>query len=793
MKRMRIVLRTARLCALTATALSLWMCAGCFLAPPADAEADRIGRIDTEIDVVMDSAEAPVGGLTLEAAIDYALCHNLSIRAAEFEYAIVADAKTGAALRMLPSLQANLGVRVRNKYDASTSERLRDGTRYLEPSFSSEKVGYPTDLTMVWSILDFGLSNLRARRAAERECISGQTLRRLRQRIAMDVTIAYYRLLAAGEIMRERASIEEAVRVQLAVFEDEASKRNLSETERACRSLPLLSGLNVLRNLAREREDALTSLARAMGAPRGQSICAIENRDWSAELPPIPAPGDVPALYERALAARPEMFKADSDERISALEAKAALLQIAPAVNLTADFAHDAGKFLVYHTWMEAGVRLSWDLLRLPAKFSDVKNARQRAELVDLRRKLTAASVLVQVNLALVELNEIAERMELLDDIESNRRAILRGLEEAMASGKSYGADALDERLRHISDYANRCLVRAEYMAAVARLVSALGIDPHIEPGSTGDIFKNGLAPAVLTEEIVQEECLHVAGAETDIPAAPGGVPDAGPGGARLADAGSADEATVAAFDELREGEIGPLPELASLEEFSAWERSASDDYALLTGQQDSPWQSGAADGGAIEDASEDDLTPVLLSGVYGYGAAMKRGSGENPGSPWSREVVLPVPRADEIPRAEVVLPTEGDMRGETGEGIMTMAPGVDPEKREINTVSIPDMKVRPESMAREYDAFSDDIYSMLGPAEILSYKASIESALRSAPTDGKREAPTIGVRDAAEPANKIEDDAAAAFRAEKEAQPVLGDASGTRTGILGRKLYRRR
>ena len=128
-------------------------------------------------------------------------------------------------------------------------------------------------------------------------------------------------------------------------------------------------------------------------------------------------------------------------------------------------------------------MRVSWDLLRLPAKIKEAKTAEKRAELVDMRRRIAAASVMVQVNLAYLELGESRTRIERPDAIEANRRILLKGLQDAGASGKGTAGDALAAGLRHPTAHARRTSARSDYMAAFARLVSGLGL----ELGGRGD------------------------------------------------------------------------------------------------------------------------------------------------------------------------------------------------------------------------------------------------------------------------------------------------------------------
>lgn len=460
----------------------LLLAPGCFK-EPRDPVAERVALFKDEMDDTR--VQFPDGPLALDAAIGHALENNLSIRAAELEFAIAHEITTYSALKQLPSLQADLSLTQRNKYNASSSRSLESGRQSLEPSYSSEKFGHPSGVTLAWSLMDLGLGVLRNRQTGERMRISGENLRRLRQQIAMETTMAYCRLRAAEDILDCAASLEEAIALQLRFNRQSNQEGSMAGTEVAKRAAPLLGGLKTLADLRKEAETAKGSLAKAMGVTRPGALTLDKSTDWLDELPPLP--NDADALYETAVTNRPEMYTADSETAISRDEAKAALLQMAPNVNLSASLHNNPDRYLVYNNWMEAALQVSWDMLRFPLRHREAKTAGQRAELSALKRRMTAASVLVQINLALTEMAADDERMRLTELIEENRRVILRGAEDAAGTGKGNRVDVLTERLRHVTDYAGMAWARSDYMAAKARLLSALGLD----------FFDSGWSPRV--------------------------------------------------------------------------------------------------------------------------------------------------------------------------------------------------------------------------------------------------------------------------------------------------------
>ncbi len=447
--------------------------AGC-MPGKVDARRERLLRVDEDARLSTAGRELPEGELTLAAAVDYALLNNLSIRAAELDHAVKSELKHGAVLRMLPTLQASAEYTYRDEPNASWSESLYNHDMSLEPSVSSEQGYRPIRLPLVWSLLDFGLAAIRASQAEEQARISAEALRRLRQQIAMETTIAYYRAWSAQEVVREAGSLEQAARIQLSVNRGEAEKRSLSRSEEAQRAMPLLMGMRSLRDFGKEWQNARIALARAMGAPDAEAIRLPAYTEYA--LPTVGV--DAELLVSAALANRPEMYQGDGNLRISESEAKAALLQLYPNVRFTAALNQQSDKYLIYHNWMENGVRITWDLLSIPSRLKERSAAQKRVELERMRARVTAASIVVQVNLALWEFRDAADRLNIAAEIAETRKALVSGAEAALAHGKASGADVIVERIRYVSDYAAKCRVRSECMAAHARLAAAMGADP---------------------------------------------------------------------------------------------------------------------------------------------------------------------------------------------------------------------------------------------------------------------------------------------------------------------------
>ncbi|MBD9680860.1 TolC family protein, partial [Pseudomonas sp. PDM18] len=82
------------------------------------------------------------------------------------------------------------------------------------PSTSQDRDRDVADLTMVWNVLDFGVSYVSAKQQADQRLILDERRRKVRQTIVQDVRSAYWRAVAAerllGRIDSLTARVEQA-------------------------------------------------------------------------------------------------------------------------------------------------------------------------------------------------------------------------------------------------------------------------------------------------------------------------------------------------------------------------------------------------------------------------------------------------------------------------------------------------------------------------------------------------------------------------------------------------------
>jgi len=103
------------------------------------------------------------GPLTLHQAMARAVKYNLEARLKVMEEALGQRQLDLAQFDMLPRMALSAGYAGRNNVSASSSQSVQTGTQSLEPSTSQDRDREVADLTMVWNVLDFGVSYFSAK------------------------------------------------------------------------------------------------------------------------------------------------------------------------------------------------------------------------------------------------------------------------------------------------------------------------------------------------------------------------------------------------------------------------------------------------------------------------------------------------------------------------------------------------------------------------------------------------------------------------------------------------------
>ncbi|CAK0745048.1 hypothetical protein CCP2SC5_120052 [Azospirillaceae bacterium] len=155
--------------------------------------------------------------LSLPEVLARAIKHNLENRLRAMDSAVALGMAELGAFELLPQITSSAGYTSRSNSAGSTSLSVATGQQSLEPSTSQEQRRQTANLGMVWNVLDFGVSYLRARQQSDRVLIAEERRRKAVHTILQQGRLAFWRVVIAERLQTELTPLMEHVRFALAL------------------------------------------------------------------------------------------------------------------------------------------------------------------------------------------------------------------------------------------------------------------------------------------------------------------------------------------------------------------------------------------------------------------------------------------------------------------------------------------------------------------------------------------------------------------------------------------------
>ena len=411
---------------------------------------------------------------SLNDAIAYALAFNLDAATAREEKAVQDELATGAVFNMLPSLIVSAERGQKSRDTPSSSESYLTGSQSLEPSISSERDIYTFSAELSWDLLNLGLGMLRWRQAGDSVSIAEQRLRRVKQNLIYDVSKAYSRAAVAKESSEQAAQMIQDLEERREVLHKNLEEKLMRKVVALENETRIMEATFALRKLLKEYESAKVELAQLMGLEQSTGF-EINGFDFAT----LPGPLDLnlESFRSEALLNRPELYEQDLEELVSENEATQALIKMFPSITPYYRYNYDDNKYLTYNDWYTVGLRLSWDLFSVPKYFFEQRAASKQASMIRTRRASMAASILTQLNLALIEYRDMEEQARQLQELSAKKAELAETVRMEVEAGKAERAMLLDAEERSLSTKMEYHAAYARLIAAMARLDNTLGRD----------------------------------------------------------------------------------------------------------------------------------------------------------------------------------------------------------------------------------------------------------------------------------------------------------------------------
>lgn len=455
---------------------------GCALTPEPLTDLEVGSYVADKRARVTANQEPLTGALTLDEALARALKYSLD-KEVEIMQVLLAEQQLRVAhYSKLPGIVANSGYTDRTNYAGGSSVELLGprsiGAESLRDSSSSERDVRTADIRFSWHILDFGLSYIRAKQAADKVLVAEENRRRVITRIMENVRTAYWRAVAATRLMRQLEGLE--ARVQRALLDTTAlsSKGDSSPLTALTYERELVEIQREIRKLAGELSSAKSQLAALVNLDPGQRYeVAVPRR--------LTPPGSInmaPAeMVATALAHRSELREVAYQQRINARDAEAALLEMLPGLSLDATPNWNSNRFLFNSNWVSFGAQASWNLIKVfsyPDRRAEVD---AKDALLDARALAVTMAIMTQVHVSRARVYHARKEYGSANRFCDVQLRILYQIRSALDAGRVSEQTAIREEMNALVAIVKRDMAYAELQSAVAALQAAMGRTPYAD------------------------------------------------------------------------------------------------------------------------------------------------------------------------------------------------------------------------------------------------------------------------------------------------------------------------
>lgn len=446
----------------------------CAVTPVPLTEVELVSYAQDKVQRVSLDQEPVVRSISLYEAMARALKYNLDYKIEMFAKDLANKKLNSARFDMLPDLVANSAYANR-KNDPYSSSRTTTGILSANPSTSRDRSTWTKDVTFTWHLLDFGLSYVRAKQAADQTLIAEEQKRKVVNRIIEDVRTAYWRAVSADRLLNGFRKLEG--RVQTALRDTRALKKSGATSPVAALSYEreLLDIKRQAQRLQREMHTSKIQLAALMNLqPNEKFSLVLPKRKLSSLKLTIPHN----EIFTLALQNRPELREIAYRGRIEEKEAKAALLELLPGIQLYAGSNFDTNSYLLNNNWISWGAKASWNAMRLfqyPARKKVIDSG---LALNDQRALAMTMAIMTQVQVASVRYEYLKKSAQTSAEYFYVQSRISKQVHASEHANAASGQSLIREEMNTLVASAQYDIAYSDLQNAFAAIYSSIGVDP---------------------------------------------------------------------------------------------------------------------------------------------------------------------------------------------------------------------------------------------------------------------------------------------------------------------------
>lgn len=426
--------------------------------------------------VAMFSQQEPVTApITLYDAMARALKYNLEARLKVMEQALSQQQLELARYDMLPQVAMSAGYVGRSNTSASSSRSISSGQQSLEPSTSLDRNRGVADLTMVWNVLDFGVSYVGAKQKADQRWIADERKRKVVHTILQDVRSAYWRAVAAERLLGRIDSLIARVNQAREASEHMSSQQVGDPVEALTYRRALIEAVRQLEEQRRALSLAKTELATLMNLPLDTPYTLALPDNHELAVPALNV--DVNTLEQAALLSRPELREQEYQVRIHAAETRKTLLRMLPGLEVSAGGHYDSNSFMVNQSWADVGVKVTWNLFNLFSGPAAYQTAQAGERVSQVQRQAMSLAIMAQLYIARANFNEALRQYKTsaeLRDLDGQIAEQLRNRYKANSIGE---LQLIQGELNALNANLRQDLAYAELRNTYGQILSTVGLD----------------------------------------------------------------------------------------------------------------------------------------------------------------------------------------------------------------------------------------------------------------------------------------------------------------------------
>lgn len=431
-------------------------------------------RAKSDLQTMFKDQEPLAGPLTLHDAMARAVKYNLESRLKVMEEALANRQLDLARFDMLPRIAAQAGYAGRSNVSAASSRSVLTGTQSLEPSTSLDSDREVADLTMVWNVLDFGVSYVSAKQQADQRLIVEERRRKVVHTIIQDVRSAYWRALAAEHLLKRIDSLMGRVEQARGNSRQMSEQRIGDPVQALGYQRALIEATRQLEEQRRALSLAKTELATLINLPPGSDFSLAGSDDYAQPELKV----ELSSLEQEALASRPELREQDYQARISAAETRKAMLRLLPGLELSAGGHYDSNSYLVNQSWADYGAKVTWNLFHVLSAPAAIDAAKAGEQVAAARRQALSIAVLAQLHVANANYRDAQRRFRTSEELASLDRQIAEQLNNRHQAQGVGELELIQGELSALRAELQRDLDYADLRNAYGQVFASVGLDP---------------------------------------------------------------------------------------------------------------------------------------------------------------------------------------------------------------------------------------------------------------------------------------------------------------------------